>query len=271
MRKVKGVFIIAISIGVVFGTVFNPSDTIAPGEVVKVDMPLTFSVVEEISLPVEEKEKKALDGIIITIDPGHGETDYKIKEPIAPGAVEMKAGNVYGTTGVSTNIPEHELNLKVSFKIKSRLEELGATCLMTRDTVKSTMTNVERAIFGNESGSHLALRIHADAINRRDIRGASVLIPGSGYIKDEYMLVESERAGIEILNAYCEATGFKNRGKIVKNDITGFNWSTIPVVLLEMGFMSNPEEDRLMNDEAFQEKMVDGIVEGILNYFAESE
>ena len=51
--------------------------------------------------------------------------------------------------------------------------------------------------------------------------------------------------------------------------MTGFNWSKVPVILVEMGFMSNPGEDRLMETEDYQTKMVNGIVNGLERYFSE--
>ena len=55
-----------------------------------------------------------------------------------------------------------------------------------------------------------------------------------------------------------------NRGVIERSDLTGFNWSKVPVVLIEMGFLSNPEEDSLLNDSSYQEKIAQGLCNGIL-------
>lgn len=55
-----------------------------------------------------------------------------------------------------------------------------------------------------------------------------------------------------------------NRGVIERNDLTGFNWSKVPVVLVEMGFMSNPEEDRLLSDDNYQNKLAEGLCKGIM-------
>ena len=49
--------------------------------------------------------------------------------------------------------------------------------------------------------------------------------------------------------------------------MTGFNWSKVPVVLLEMGFMTNPEEDAKMETDEYREKIVSGIVNGLIKYF----
>jgi N-acetylmuramoyl-L-alanine amidase len=56
-----------------------------------------------------------------------------------------------------------------------------------------------------------------------------------------------------------------NRGTVERSDLTGFNWSKVPVVLVEMGFMSNKEEDRLLNDDSYQNKLAEGLYKGIID------
>ncbi len=70
-----------------------------------------------------------------------------------------------------------------------------------------------------------------------------------------------------ILKSYCKKTGIKSRGLIVRDDLTGTNWSKIPVTLIEMGFLSNPVEDRFMQKAANQKKMATGIADGVDDYF----
>ena len=83
------------------------------------------------------------------------------------------------------------------------------------------------------------------------------------------MLKKSKIAGEIVLEEYILATGAKNNGLAVRNDMTGFNWSEVPVILMEVGFMTNPEEDALMETDEYQEKMVKGIINGLERYFDE--
>ena len=80
----------------------------------------------------------------------------------------------------------------------------------------------------------------------------------------------SEKFSRDILSEYIKATGFKNRGVIYRDDLTGTNWaSEVTTTLIEMGFMTNPEEDRKMASPDFQKKMVNGLVNGIEKYLRE--
>ena len=51
--------------------------------------------------------------------------------------------------------------------------------------------------------------------------------------------------------------------------MSGINWSTMPVTIVEMGFMSNPEEDRKLSDDQYQTRLAEGIAEGVDRYFEE--
>ncbi len=59
------------------------------------------------------------------------------------------------------------------------------------------------------------------------------------------------------------SANMNNRGVVEREDMTGFNWSKVPVVLVEMGFLSNAEEDKLLNTEEYRIKIVQGLTEGI--------
>lgn len=79
---------------------------------------------------------------------------------------------------------------------------------------------------------------------------------------------QSNRLSQCIVDSYCAATGFQNLGIQYTDTMTGINWSTIPVTILEMGFMTSRDDDLKMNDVEFQKTMVQGIANGIDSYFA---
>lgn len=65
----------------------------------------------------------------------------------------------------------------------------------------------------------------------------------------------------------CKKTGAKGRGCVVRDDLSGSNWAKMPVTLIEVGFMTNPTEDRKMKTTSYQNKLAQGMVDGIDDYF----
>jgi N-acetylmuramoyl-L-alanine amidase len=222
---------------------------------------------EQTSENNEVKTVGELAGKIIVVDAGHGKNSYNKQEAIAPNTNETKPAFATGTQGV--NQTEEQLNLIVALKLQAELEKLGAEVHMTRTEHETDMTNIDRAEFANKLNADLSVKIHADGSNDSSVHGVSVLVPGSQYISDSDILNKSRRAGDCVLEEFINATESLNRGISVRNDLTGFNWTTVPIILVEMGFMTNPDEDGLMETDDYQNKIVKGIANGIIKYFLE--
>lgn len=188
-----------------------------------------------------------LSGIRIGLDPGHQAKGNKEQEPIAPKSSIMKNKVSSGTQGTFSKTNEYEINLIIAQKLKEKLEADGATVIMTRTTNDVNLSNRERALILNDYAVDLVIRIHCDGNENTDIHGASVLIPEG----ESTTLInnDSKLLGEIIIQAFCKETDAKNRGVIFRDDQTGFNWSTIPVCTIEMGFLSNQAEDELLNTE----------------------
>jgi D-alanyl-D-alanine dipeptidase len=120
----------------------------------------------------------------------------------------------------------------------------------------------------NDAGADLVLRIHANGGGRAQ-EGAMMLVP-DGHMPED-VEKESISAGEIIFDAYLEETGADNLGVIPRSDMTGFNWSTVSVCLIEMGFMTNPAEDELMSTDKYQDKIVKGLANGIENWHGMKE
>lgn len=205
---------------------------------------------------------------IICIDPGHQAKVNNSPERIAPSTDATKEKMSWGTAGVSTGVPEYKLNLSVSLKLKKALQDCGTKVVMTRETDDVDIGNIERAEIANSSKSEILVRIHADGSENASVKGISVLYPGNKYISDNKMLGDSKKAASFVLESLINSTGATSRGLSERSDMTGFNWSRVPVFLVEMGFMSNAQEDRLMNTAEYQDKLVAGMVDGLAEYFA---
>ncbi|QGU93795.1 N-acetylmuramoyl-L-alanine amidase [Clostridium bovifaecis] len=211
--------------------------------------------------PIPKVEYK-LSNRTIVIDPGHASKADTGKEPVSPSSSVLKYKQTGGAQGVITNTPEYKINMQVALKLKEYLDEEGFNVVMTKTNNSKTMTNIERAKLGNEADAGLVIRIHADSAENKSANGASMLVPAyNKYTKKIYK--QSKLFGEVILNTVTNEVGMRNRGVIERSDMTGFNWSTVPVVLIEMGFLSNPQEDKNLSNEEYQDKIAKGIVKGV--------
>ena len=208
---------------------------------------------------------------VVAIDPGHqgpGQ-DMTGTEPNAPGSDIMKARIVTGTQGTTTGIAESELNLSVALKLQAELEKRGYQVVMTRTEQDVNLSNIDRAEIATEEGAEITVRIHANGSEDSSVQGALTMIPSAENPYVGYLYEDSYALAAAILEAYCEQTGIENDGVVETDTMTGINWSTMPVTILEMGFMTNPEDDLYMRDEKNQEIMVYGIADGIDTYFSQ--
>lgn len=232
----------------------------------------TETQTEEVSETVTETETEsqtAENGHVVAIDPGHQGSwvDMSAQEPSAPGSSETKAKATTGTQGRYTGVPEYQLNLDISLALQKELENRGYRVVMTRTDNDTAISNAERALKAYDEGGEIYVRIHANGSDDGSVSGALGMTPSydNAYVSDlagdSYRLMEC------ILNAYCEKTGFANLGIQYHDDMTGINWSKIPVMILEMGFMTNEHDDTAMQDAQMQTSMVNGIADGIDQYF----
>lgn len=206
-------------------------------------------------------------GRLIAIDAGHQRSGNNEKEPIGPGAGEMKAKVTTGTTGCVTGMAESELNLAVALKLRDELKSRGYEVLMIRESQDVNLSNAERAQMANNAGAQAFVRIHADGVENSTVKGASVLCQTSTNPYNGQLYAKSRRLSECILNEMTAETGGKKRSVMETDTMSGINWCMVPVTIVEMGFMSNPEEDALMATEEYQWKIARGIADGLDAYF----
>ena len=224
--------------------------------------------VRQLPLKAPPETVLPLEGAFICVDPGHCVSPLAGKgytEPVSPLSDEVKDVYTRGTSGA--NQSEEELNLKVGLLLRDALESLGARVLMTREVSEITITGIERCEMANEAGCDVCVRIHADGSTDSSVSGVSVLVPAPDLLGTPEILDESVRLGELMLSAVLESTGACDRGLSHRSDLTGFNFSRIPCVFLEMGFMTNPGEDALLETGEYQEKIVEGIVNSLLLWY----
>ena len=194
---------------------------------------------------------------VIAIDPGHGGVD--------PGAV--------GRNGAK----EDEINLEIALNLKRLIEQSGGIVIMTRDTDESLHSPLAKTLrqmktedlhkrkeIVDSSDSEIFISIHLNSFTTSKYYGAQTF-----YRKDSK---ESEELALIIQNELRNILDKDNkRAPQFRDDVYLLNEVEIPTVLVECGFLSNSDEEELLQDRLYQEKIAWSIYIGIMNYFNELE
>ncbi len=205
---------------------------------------------------------------LICLDPGHGTPPGvgRQTEPIGPGSKVLKIKDGGGAAG------EAAVALGIAKRARALLLARGYRVAMTRTGPTIHLAdgngNIARALFCNRRGAALMVRIHADGSGNTSLHGVSTLVPAwhRGWTDDIY--APSLRAGRALQRAVVSATGAADRGLMQRADLTGFNWSNVPAVLVETGFLSNPAERRLLQSGAYQQRIARGLTAGVAAFIA---
>jgi N-acetylmuramoyl-L-alanine amidase len=225
-----------------------------------------LAVLVLVCAPVEAGNAHAASPVVV-IDPGHDRLANLRTEPNGPGSATRKIYDGGGTHGIVTGIREPDLTLAVSFRLRALLHRAGVRVVMTRTrTAGRSMGNVARARIANRTHARLFLRVHADGAATSGARGTHTLTPAlrRGWTDDVYE--DSRRAARLVQTELVRALGFPDRGIQERSDYTGFNWADVPVILVELGFMTNPAEDRALARPAVRQRAAVGLCRGTLRF-----
>lgn len=209
--------------------------------------------------------KPAASKGVIVIDPGHQHTGDNSTEPIGPGSSQRKPKVTYGASGVVTHKDESLVNLEVSLKLRDQLQKRGFKVIMVRTSQNVNIANSARAAIANRAHADLFIRIHCDSIGTSSRQGLSTLVPARNQWTGP-IVSKSAAAGRAVQKATLAATGAQDRGIVPRSDMSGFNWSKVPSIIVEMGFLSNPAEDRRLNTPSYQDKLAVGLANGVANF-----
>ena len=222
---------------------------------------------EEAERPQREAAFRAmrLSAFTVAIDPGHQAQGDLSTEPIGPGASEYKMKVSYGTSGRYTGVTEYQVNLDVALKLRDYLRQQGVNVVMVRETNDVNISNSQRAAIANDAGAALFVRIHCDGSDNSSRNGFSTMVPGYNQWTGA-IVAPSRRAGELIQASAVAATGANDLGLYERTDLSGFNWCTVPTILVEMGFMTNPTEDYKLASDSYQQQLAQGIGDGVIQY-----
>ena len=199
---------------------------------------------------------------VVVLDPGHGGMD----------------GGAVSGDGTS----EKDINLAIARKMKARLESEGIRVIVTRDgdkglyeetgneSIRSLKTQdmKERKRIIEDSGANLTVSVHLNSFTQdTSVKGAQVFYPLYG---DPEAVDESERAA-KIIQAGLndEINISKKRTELGKDDVFLLREVTVPIVIVECGFLSNPEDASNLKDKKFQSKISRNLSDSICSYLSQ--
>lgn len=205
----------------------------------------------------------------VCIDPGHqGRGNYGT-EPVGPGSGTRKTKVSSGTYGRYSRKNEYQVVLEIALKLQKELEHMGYKVVMTRTSHNVNISNAERAKIANKANASIFIRLHCDGQDYgSSLHGVRAMTVSR---RNRYVSAaaaqKGQTLGAALAKYQAKATGQNVLQLLTTDEMTGLNWAKMPSAIIEMGYMSNPAEDRNLASPKYQDKIAKGLANGVTYYF----
>ncbi len=223
---------------------------------------------QKTGIVAEEEITVPLNGYVVAIDAGHQAKANAEKEPIGPASQTKKAKMPEGAVGTVSGVKEYELTLTIAKQLEADLKSRGYKVIMIRESHDVNLSEAQRSKLANDSEADIFIRLHANSMDNSSIYGAMAMCMTEYNPYNCELSADSYRLSKQIVNNICANTGTKNRGVQKVDNSSSINWCELPVSVVEIGFLSNPDEDRWLQEEEYQGKIVRGISDAVDTYFS---
>jgi len=181
----------------------------------------------------------------------------------------MKKKMSASAIGVDSGVFEYTITLAIANELNADLIKRGYTVYMSRTTNNVNLSNAKRAQIANASGAEIYIKISAQETDDSSVSGVLGFITTSTNSHTSALYSENYSLCYELLKSTCEETGAKRLGIYETDNLTSLNYLDIPGTVLNVGFLSNADDDANLNSTEYQEKLAQAIANGIDEYFAE--
>lgn len=227
---------------------------------------VSSNYVEETEINWKENEKRSENTHIIFIDPSKQITADTELEQIAPGSSQTKARMSAANIGVSTGNFEYDITLSVALKLKAILETRGYTVILSRDSSSVTISNRERALMADAASADIYLKLQAGSASS-DVKGLMGFVVSADNANNGDDHNKSYDLCKKVMEGAAELTGTGKRGIVETDKLTTLNYCNMPSAVINVGFLSNNEDDIRLSKDEYIGKLAEGIANGIDDYY----
>ena len=227
---------------------------------------VSSNYVEETEINWKQNEKRSENSRIIFIDPSKQITADTELEQIAPGSSQTKARMSAANIGVGTGNFEYDITLKLAEKLKAILETRGYTVILSRDTSSVSISNRERALMADAASADIYLKLQAGSASA-DVKGLMGFVVSADNSNNGDDYNKSYDLCKKVIDGAAELTGTGKRGIVETDKLTTLNYCNMPSAVINVGFLSNNEDDIRLSKDEYIGKLAEGIANGIDDYY----